>query len=125
VLPNRNLIWLSPERLCQSLTNTEADALSQPLDWVCPQCRSWRRGGRSGRGLQPHGVSSSINRQDPVELLGTQAKEYAWRDPWLCLHMWQRMALLGVSGRNSPWVWGCMIPQCRGMPGWEDGSGWV
>jgi hypothetical protein len=28
----RNLIWLSPETLCQSLTNTEVDGLSQPLD---------------------------------------------------------------------------------------------
>jgi hypothetical protein len=26
----RSLIWLSPERLCQSLMNTEADACSQP-----------------------------------------------------------------------------------------------
>jgi hypothetical protein len=32
VLADRSLIWLSPERLCQSLTNTEAEALSQPLD---------------------------------------------------------------------------------------------
>ena len=30
VLADRSLIWLSPERLCQSLTNTEADAHSQP-----------------------------------------------------------------------------------------------
>jgi hypothetical protein len=28
----RSVIWLSPERLCQSLTNTDADAYSQPLD---------------------------------------------------------------------------------------------
>jgi hypothetical protein len=28
----RSLIWLSPERLCQSLTNTEMDAHTQPLD---------------------------------------------------------------------------------------------
>jgi hypothetical protein len=34
VLADRSLIWLSPESLCQSLTNTEADALSQPLDWA-------------------------------------------------------------------------------------------
>ena len=32
VLADRILIYLSPERLCQSLTNTEADAYSQPLD---------------------------------------------------------------------------------------------
>jgi hypothetical protein len=34
VLADGSLIWLSPERLCQSLTNTEADSLSQPLDWA-------------------------------------------------------------------------------------------
>jgi hypothetical protein len=32
LLANRSLIQLSPERLCQSLTNTGADAHSQPLD---------------------------------------------------------------------------------------------
>jgi hypothetical protein len=32
VLADRSLIHLSPERLCQSLTNTEADAHSQALD---------------------------------------------------------------------------------------------
>jgi hypothetical protein len=30
VLADRSLIKLSPERLCQSLTNTEVDARSQP-----------------------------------------------------------------------------------------------
>ena len=28
----RSLIWVSPERPCQSLTNTEEDVSSQPLD---------------------------------------------------------------------------------------------
>jgi hypothetical protein len=32
VLADRNLIWLSPERFCQNLTNTEEDACSQPMD---------------------------------------------------------------------------------------------
>ena len=32
VLNDRSLIELSPERLCQCLTNTEVDALSQPSD---------------------------------------------------------------------------------------------
>jgi hypothetical protein len=31
-LADRSLIWLSPERLYQSLTNSEEDAHSQPLD---------------------------------------------------------------------------------------------
>jgi hypothetical protein len=29
---DRSLIWLSPEKPCQSLTNTEVDAHSQPMD---------------------------------------------------------------------------------------------
>jgi hypothetical protein len=32
VLADRCLIWLSPEKLYQSLTNTEVDARCQPLD---------------------------------------------------------------------------------------------
>ena len=32
VLADGSLIWLSLERLCQSLTNTEVDACSQLLD---------------------------------------------------------------------------------------------
>jgi hypothetical protein len=28
----RSLIWLSPKKSCQSLTNTETDAHNQPLD---------------------------------------------------------------------------------------------
>jgi hypothetical protein len=32
VFADGNLIWLSLERLCQSLSNTEGDAHSQPLD---------------------------------------------------------------------------------------------
>jgi hypothetical protein len=31
VLADRSLVWLSSERLCQSLTNTDVDAHSQPL----------------------------------------------------------------------------------------------
>jgi hypothetical protein len=32
VLADRSLIWLSPLRLCQNLTNTETDSGNQPLD---------------------------------------------------------------------------------------------
>ena len=41
VLAERSLIQLSPERSCQSFTNTEADAHSQLLDWA--QDSQWRR----------------------------------------------------------------------------------
>ena len=29
---------------------------------------------------------------------------YTWRDPGLRLHVWQRMALLDISGRSGPWA---------------------
>ena len=32
VLVDGSSIWLSPERFCQSLTNTEVESLSKPLD---------------------------------------------------------------------------------------------
>jgi hypothetical protein len=32
MIADGSLIWLSPERLCQSLKNTEEEAHSQPLD---------------------------------------------------------------------------------------------
>ena len=31
-------------------------------------------------------------------------KEYTSRDPWLWPYMWQRMAMLGISGRRDPWA---------------------
>jgi hypothetical protein len=34
VLTDRSLIQLFPERLCQILTNTDADVYSQTLDWA-------------------------------------------------------------------------------------------
>jgi hypothetical protein len=40
VLADRSLIELSPERLCQCLTNTEVDAFREPLDWA--QGPQWR-----------------------------------------------------------------------------------
>jgi hypothetical protein len=39
-------------------------------------------------------IVNSVN----LELTGT----YTWRDPWLQLHVWQRMALLDISGRRGP-----------------------
>jgi hypothetical protein len=61
VIDDRSLIWLSSERLCQSLTNTEADACSQPLDWAQgPEWKSWRRGwGAEGVCIPLKGTSVS------------------------------------------------------------------
>jgi hypothetical protein len=43
---------------------------------------------------------------DPLELqgTGTPTKEYTLRYTWLRPHMWQRMALLDISGRRGPWA---------------------
>jgi hypothetical protein len=62
--------------------------------------------------------------QTPQELLGTgsSTKEYTWRDLWLWLHMWQRMALLDNSGEVVLEPEGVQCPQCRKMPRQEDGS---
>ena len=50
--------------------------------------------------------SNGVNWPDSLKLLGTGplTKEYTWRDPWLQQHMWQRMALLDLSGRSHPWA---------------------
>jgi hypothetical protein len=62
--------------------------------------------------------------QTPLSFRGLDYQpKSTWRDPWLQLLMWQRVALMNISGRSSPWVWGCSMPQCRGMPGQEDRSG--
>jgi hypothetical protein len=79
------------------------------------------------RFCRPIGGATVSTCQTPMELPGTgpPTKEYTWRNPWLQLHMWQRMALLDISGRRSLWAWGCSMSQCKGMPGQEDRNGWV
>ena len=45
-----------------------------------------------------------MNHPVPPELPGTKppTKECTWRDPWLQLHMRQRMALLEIKGGLGP-----------------------
>jgi hypothetical protein len=49
--------------------------------------------------------NNNINQPDPPKLPGTKPpiKECTWSDPWLQLHMQQRIILLGISGRRGPW----------------------
>jgi hypothetical protein len=56
VLTVRSLIQLTPERLCQILTNTDANAHSQPLDWA-----HGPNGGIRGRTERAEGALSGIN----------------------------------------------------------------
>jgi hypothetical protein len=118
---------LSPERLCQSLTNTEADARNQSaikLSMGSPM-KELEKGLKE---QQHHGDSNSVSRPDPPGAPRDWTNNHqSWRDPGLQPHMWQRMALLDISGRRGPWATGCLMPQCRGTPGREDrsGVGWV
>jgi hypothetical protein len=51
--------------------------------------------------LQPHRRKKNMNKPVTLELTETKppTNEYTWRDPWLLLHMLQRMALLVINGR--------------------------
>jgi hypothetical protein len=56
--------------------------------------------------VTPVGKTTVSTGQTPLELLGigSQTKQYTWRDSWLWPHMWQGMALLDISGRSCPWI---------------------
>jgi hypothetical protein len=77
---NRSLLELSPERLCQSLTNTEVDAHSQPLDRAMEELE---KGPKELKGLQPHRKNNTINQPDPA---GTKppTKEYTCSSSHIC-----------------------------------------
>jgi hypothetical protein len=68
-----------------------------------------------------------MNQPVPPELPVTKlpTKEYTWMDPWLQLHMQQRMALLAINGRRGPWSCEGSMSQCRGMLEPGSRSGWV
>ena len=73
---------------------------------------------------------SNINQPDPQNLPGTKppTKEYTWRDPWLQLHMQQRISLSGINERRVPWLCEGSVPQCRKMSGqgnWKGVCRWV
>jgi hypothetical protein len=123
----RSLIWLSPKRLCQSLINTEKEAHSQPLDWA-------QGFSMEGKGLKELRRVTAPWREQKYQQARTPGAsggtgpptiEYTWSKPWCWPHTWQKMALLDISERRGPRAWGCSMPQCSAMPGWEDGIVWV
>ena len=127
-----NACWWKLERLCQSLTNTEARWKLTVIHWTelgSPGWKSWRKDWRSWGDLQPYGGSNSVNRPDPSEHLGTRPPtiEYTWSDPWHWPHMWQRVALLDISEwKERPLgLCVCLMPQCRQMPGGGGGQEWM
>jgi hypothetical protein len=68
-----------------------------------------------------------MNQPVSPELPGTKAptKEDTWRDLWLQLHMYQRMALSDISGRRAHWSCEGSMTQYMGVPGQGSRSGWV
>jgi len=73
----------------------------------------------------PIGGTTTLTNQTPPELPGTKppTNEYTWRDPWLQLHMYQRMALFSINRRKSSWSCEGLFPHWRGMPGYGGGDG--
>ena len=98
---DRSLIWLSFKKLCQILTNTEADAHSQPL---VPDGKVGEETEGAEGICSPMKGAAVLTGQTPLELQGTgpPSKQYTWRFPWLWLHMRQRMALLDICGNIGP-----------------------
>jgi hypothetical protein len=77
--------------------------------------------------LQPHRRNNNISQPDSTDLLGNKppTNKYTWRDPWLQLHMWQKIALSSTNGRRGPWPCEGSMPQCRGMQRQGGRSGWI
>jgi hypothetical protein len=90
-----SLIWLYPERLYQSLTNTDANHWTERGG---SPVKELKKGLKELRGFAAPWRSNSLNRPGLLELPGTgpPIKDYKWRDPWHWPHMWQRMALLDI-----------------------------
>jgi hypothetical protein len=70
---------------------------------------------------------NNMNQPETQELPGTKSptKQYTRRDPWLQLHMQQRMALWNINERRGSWCCEGLMPQFRVMPGQGSRSGWV
>ena len=86
--------------------------------------------------MQPHGKNNNINQPNLPKLPETKmpTNEHTWRDPWLQVHMQQRITLSGINGRRGLWSSEGSFSQCRenaevGEGGWErehlhGGNGW-
>ena len=110
MLADGSLIWLSPKRLCQSLTNTEAGACSQPLIGL----RTGAPDGGVGEGTERAERVCSLMEGATVST-GQTTTPRAPRD-WTTnqrIHMKglmvlaayvARVALLNISGRRGLWA---------------------
>ena len=107
VLANRNLVWLYLGRFCQQLTSADMDA------WSHHQTELGDPGQEELRGLQPH-RKNNVGWPDCPVLPRTRPL-CTGMDPWLQIHMYQRLALPDINGRGSPWSCGGLRSQSRGM----------
>jgi hypothetical protein len=94
-----------------------------------PWWRSWRRDLRSWGGLQPHGGTVPTGQTlspTPPRAPGYWTTNQKIHMEWpIVLATYVAEDDLVGQGRRGPWAWGCLKPQCRGMPGREDKSEWV
>jgi hypothetical protein len=97
VLADRRLIQLSPERLCQRLTNTNVDAdglsMGTPMEELEKRLKQLK-------GLHLHRKNTNINQPHTPELLGTKqtTKESTKRYSYLhcmCSRGWPYPATVG------------------------------
>jgi hypothetical protein len=81
VLADKRLIYLSPERFCYILTNTEAYACSEPLEWTQgTPMGEWGEEGKELKGFATHKKKNNINQLDPPRALSDQTTNQ-------CVHM--------------------------------------
>jgi hypothetical protein len=122
VLAEGSLIRLSPGRLYQSLTNTEAVVTANHWTEHRVPDEGVGEGTERAKGFAVSWGSNSVNWPLSPELLvsgppiksthgGTHGYGHTCGRGWPCWTSVERAPL------------GCLIPQCRVMPGWEDGSG--
>lgn len=88
---------------------------------------------------QPYKKNNSINQTYTPQLQRTKlpTKKFTWSDPWLQLHMQQKMALSGINGKRDPFSYYSLRHQHRallglwsrseclgsGAPSWKQGRG--
>jgi hypothetical protein len=114
MLSDGSLIWLSPEILCQSLTNKEADACIQPLDkHIGPsmeelekEMKELRRFAAQGKEEQcqqarPPGAPGDWATNQRIHMEGTMALATYVAEDGLVKHHWEEWPL-GLRVFDSP-----------------------
>jgi hypothetical protein len=126
VLADRSRICLSPERLCQSLTNSETDACSQALESTGSLIEELGKGLKELRGFaalwreqkcqqaRPSGAPGDWTINQRVQLEGPMALDAYVAEDGLVGHQWEKRPL-NLRVFDTP-------GECQGG---KRGSGWV